>query len=74
MKRRPKKSKIHYITKNIVLTLGVVLVWRGVWYCLDQLDIYLFGGNHIWSSLWGFLIGLGILYLPDKELKEIEKL
>jgi len=74
MKRKPKKSKIHYITKNIVLTLGVVLVWRGVWYILDQLDIMFLGGNHIWSAVIGFVIGLLILYIPDKDLKEIEKL
>jgi len=52
----------------------VVLVWRGVWVILDQLDIMFLGGNHIWSAVIGFVIGFLILYIPDKNLKEIEKL
>jgi len=41
---------------------------------LDGLDKWLFDGSHTWTALIGIIIGLIILYLPDKDLKEIEKL
>jgi len=69
-----KKLTLNYLTKNIVVVVGIVLVWRGLWYVLDDLDKWLFGGSHFWTSLAGVVIGLMILYLPDKDLKEIEKL
>jgi hypothetical protein len=45
-----------------------------VWYLLDGLDQWLFGGSHLWTGLVGIILGLIVLYLPDKDLKEIEKL
>lgn len=71
---KKKKLTFRYLSKNILVIFGIVLVWRGVWYILDQLDSFLFGGNHIWSAVIGVIVGLAILYIPDKNLKEIEKL
>jgi len=34
----------------------------------------MFGGSHYFSATVGIVIGLLILYIPDKDLKEIEKL
>lgn len=65
------KNKLTY---NIATVFGLVLVWRGVWYILDKVDVWLFGGSHFWTAVVGFIIGLLILYLPDKDLKEIEKI
>lgn len=56
------------------IIVGVVLVWRGVWYVLDEIDKLFFGGSHAWTALIGIIVGLVILYLPDHDLKEIEKL
>lgn len=53
--------------------LGIVLVWRGIWYILDWLDLVLWNGNHTWTAVVGVAVGLFILYIPDKDLKEIEK-
>jgi len=50
------------------------LIWRGIWYILDGIDKLFFGGSHAWTALGGIIIGLMVLYLPDKDLKEIEKL
>ena len=63
-----------YFVKNITIIIGLVLIWRGIWYVLDALDKFIFGGSHFWTALGGVVIGLFILYLPDKDLKEIEKL
>ena len=68
-----KKRGLSYFIKNFFIVVGVVLVWRGIWYLLDAFDL-LFFGNHTWTALGGLVIGLLMLYLPDKDLKEIEKL
>lgn len=68
------KETLHYISQKISTIIGVVLVWRGVWYVLDAFDVWIFGGSHTWTAVGGIIVGLVILYLPDKDLKEIEKL
>jgi hypothetical protein len=68
------KITLRYLTKIISIIVGLVLIWRGIWYALDGLDKWLFGGSHTWTALGGIIIGFIILYLPDKDLKEIEKL
>jgi len=69
-----KKITLAYFIKNISVVIGLVLIWRGTWYVLDGLDVFLFGGSHTWTAIGGIITGLLILYLPDKDLKEIEKL
>lgn len=69
-----KHMTIRSLAKTISIAVGLVLVWRGVWYLLDAIDAWLFGGTHVWSASVGVVIGLIILYLPDKDLKEIDKL
>ena len=63
-----------YIAKNLTAVIGIVLIWRGIWYVLDELDKLLFGGSHFWTAIGGIVLGLLLLYLPDKDLKELEKL
>lgn len=63
-----------YVFKNLSTVFGVVLVWRGVWYLLDEMDKLLFGGSHIWTAVSGVLLGVALLYWPDKNLAELKKL
>jgi len=65
---------LRYIAKNIFIVLGLVLIWRGIWYGLDALDHFLFGGIRLWSALFGTVLGFLVLYLPDRDLKEITRL
>jgi len=65
----PKK-----LAKTLSIVIGLVLVWRGIWYVLDAIDDTFLGGHHAWSAILGVIIGLVLLYIPDKDLKEIEKL
>ena len=69
-----KRNLLVYFTKNIGIVISLVLVWRGIWYVLDYLDLRIFGGSHIWTALGGIILGVALLYLPDHDLKEIEKL
>lgn len=59
---------------SLSIVIGLVLIWRGIWILLDQIDMILFGGNHTITAIIGIVMGFLILYLPDKDLKEIEKL
>lgn len=65
---------ISRFVRIMCVVVGIVLVWRGIWYVLDKVDIYFFGGSHAWTAIVGIVIGLIILYVPNKNLKEIEKL
>jgi ABC-type antimicrobial peptide transport system permease subunit len=72
-----KKRNIHgvaYFAKNLGIIVGIVLVWRGVWYILDEIDKVFFNDAHLWTAIVGIVVGFLILYLPDRDLKEIEKL
>jgi hypothetical protein len=69
-----KPLTLSYLGKNLGIIIGIVLVWRGIWYVLDALDMWLFGGHHLYTAIIGIVAGFLILYLPDKDLKEIEKL
>jgi len=33
---------IRYFTKNIAIVIGLVLIWRGIWYVLDYFDMLIF--------------------------------
>lgn len=68
------KLTIQYLAKNFSIVIGLVLIWRGAWYVLDAMDLLIFGGSHMWTAIGGILVGLIILYVPDRDLKEIEKL
>lgn len=68
------QKSIKYLFKNIVIIIGIVLIWRGIWYALDSLDKLIFGGSHFWTAIFGIILGLLMLYLPDRNLKEIERL
>lgn len=72
--RFKRKLTVRYLMKNLNTVIAIVLIWRGIWYVLDGLDNWLFSGSHIWTAFGGVVIGLLMLYLPDKDLKEIEKL
>ncbi|MEK9174541.1 MAG: hypothetical protein AAB725_01055 [Patescibacteria group bacterium] len=68
------KHIIRYFLRNISIVLGLVLIWRGIWYTLDEIDILFANGSHALSAIGGIILGLIILYLPDKDLSEISKL
>ena len=72
--KKIKNLTLSYFARNFSIVIGLVLIWRGIWYVLDGLDSMLFSDDHIWTALGGIILGLIILYIPDKDLKEIEKL
>lgn len=65
---------LSYFAKNFSVVLGIVLIWRGIWYVLDEIDSVFFDDEHLLTAILGIIVGLLILYLPDKDLKELGKL
>lgn len=63
-----------YFIKNISIAIGIILIWRGVWVLLDLLDLLIFGGNHIVTAIGGIIVGILILYLPERNLQVLERL
>jgi len=74
MRVRSVRETIRYFAESVFIVFGLVLIWRGIWYTLDGIDLLLFSGSHVWTALGGIVVGLLILYLPDRDLKEIKKL
>jgi len=69
-KQQSDKCKKGQRTTNFIRSMATLKrklgrIWNMVW---------LFGGSHLWTGLVGIIAGLLILYLPNKDLKEIEKL
>jgi hypothetical protein len=69
-----KKRKKLKIFKDISIILGIVIIWRGMWYFLDYIDVLLGIDSGLLSSIVWILVGFLVLYLPDGDLKEIERL
>lgn len=74
MPRKDRSKLISYFAKNLLSVIGIVLIWRGVWYLLDAVDLWLFGGSRMITAVGGIVLGLILLYLPNRNLKEIERL
>jgi len=54
--------------RNIIIAIGVVLVWRGVW---NIADMYVFPNNPLLSNIISLVVGILILYLPDGTLEHL---
>ena len=70
----PQRHLVRYFRDNIAIALGLVLIWRGMWYLLDAVDRVVFNGNHLLTAIPWLVLGILILYLPDRDLKELQKL
>jgi hypothetical protein len=42
--KRNTEAVIRYFAKNVSIVIGLVMIWRGIWYVLDSLDALLFDG------------------------------
>jgi membrane-associated phospholipid phosphatase len=74
MSHRPLHRPLAYFTSSFATVLGLVLIWRGIWYVLDGFDRMFLGGSHLLTAIGGIVVGLLILYLPDRDLEELRKL
>ncbi|PIR82610.1 hypothetical protein COU20_01455 [Candidatus Kaiserbacteria bacterium CG10_big_fil_rev_8_21_14_0_10_59_10] len=66
-KKRRGKNLVQYVIGNLGLLLGFVLIWRGVWHLLDEFDMRFMGGDQIVTAVVGIVVGLLVLYLPDRK-------
>ncbi len=63
-----------YFIRNLSIVIGLVLIWRGVWHLLDILETTLGVDKTITAPLIGIIAGVMLLYAPDNDLKELQKL
>ncbi len=70
----PRRHLFRYFRDNLAIVFGIVIMWRSIWIILDTIDKYLFGNNEVLTAIPWMIIGLLILYLPDHDLKELQKL
>ena len=61
-------SRDRHFVRNLVIAIGVVLVWRWVWHLAD---VYLLPQHPVWSSIVSLIVGILILYLPDGTLEHL---
>jgi len=69
-----KHKDLRYFVRTLSIVVGLVMIWRGIWYVLDEVDTILFGEYNHFTGLIGIFLGVILLYIPDRDLKEIEKL
>ena len=74
MKKRRIHHRLSYFTSSFGVVFGLVLIWRGVWYIIDYFVLKFFGEEQLLTALMAIIIGFLVLYLPDKDLKELRKL
>ncbi len=60
----------HPNANTIVIVVGIIMLWRGVWGLLDQ---YLFPGSPTLSSIVSILLGVLVLYLDDFKMDNLKK-
>jgi hypothetical protein len=72
--RKKKHKDVKYFIRTLSIVVGLVMIWRGIWHVLDVVEALYFGGDLFWTGLGGIIIGVLLLYIPDHDLKEIEKL
>jgi len=65
---RKKKRSLKNILNVLILAFAIVAFWRGVW---GIMDVYLFPGNKLLSSIVSFVIGIVILYFTKNLVKEL---
>lgn len=71
---KKKHKDFKYFVRTLAIIVGLVLVWRGIWHILDFIEEEYFGGELLWTGIVGVIVGVFLLYVPDRDLKEIEKL
>lgn len=70
---RRRRPTPHFL-RSLSVVLGVVMIWRGIWHILDLIDVHLFDGKGVYTAVGGIVVGLIVLYLPDRDIKELDKL
>lgn len=71
---KKKHKDFKYFVRTLSIVVGLVIIWRGIWHVLDVIEFVFFGGDVLWTAIGGIILGILLLYIPDHDLKEIEKL
>lgn len=53
---------------NLILCIGVVFVWRGLW---NLIDLYFFPENQFMSNMLAIILWIFCIYLPDHSFSQL---
>ncbi len=73
IKKNPRLQELKQLHPNanaIIIVLGIIMLWRGVW---GLLDIYLFPGSPTLSHLVTIALGVLLLYLDDFSMENLKR-
>lgn len=73
IKDSPKLQELKslYPTASVIaIILGIIMLWRGFW---GLLDIFIFPGSPLLSSLTCIALGAVILYLDDFRIDNLKR-
>jgi len=65
------RRSLKRIANNLSVVIGIVLIWRGIWHLLDNVDVHFLGGDQILTAVGGIVLGFLILYIPDGDVDEL---
>lgn len=68
------KRLLKEVWASTPIVVGLVLIWRSIWYIADEIDTFVFAGDHTVTVVGGLIVGILLLYYPDRKLDEIKKL
>lgn len=69
---RKRRYTIRDHSHHLLSAIALILIWRGTWHILDEIDGIFFGGNYWITAIGGIVVGLLIFYLPDGDIKELK--
>ena len=62
-------KKEHSVFNSVYVAIAVIAFWRGLW---GLLDVYVFPNQPILSYAISALVGMGLLFINDFKLEELE--
>lgn len=71
MKRAKARVHLHHCAKSLSCVTGVVFIWYGIGLMLEYVQAFLPVGYEPVLALFVLVVGILILYLPDKDLDEL---
>ncbi len=70
-KRKRVREHLHHCARSLSCVTGVVLIWSGIGIALEYVQQLFFVGHELLLALGALILGILILYLPDRDLDEL---
>lgn len=65
LKKINELEKHHQLLASLIVGIGLVSVWRGMW---GLMDLFILPENQLGSYIFSLILGVGILYITHRTL------